>query len=208
MIDGKTWFFGNGSGIFRTTDGGGHWTQVYMGGASGSVYTAKDGSYYVAASFTVVHSSDGVTWTELANSHGGASVNGSNPITSDGTTLYEAQGAYGGQEPDGGWYWSAPLSDPTTWTNVGDAVKLGFGGSNLAYDADHHLLYSSNLTSGFWRLRLPQSATCAALNRMSFARLRERQGARGRGAPGRVRQCRHRAAPGAHVAGQPTRGDR
>jgi photosystem II stability/assembly factor-like uncharacterized protein len=155
LLDGKTWLFGNGAGIYRTTNGGGSWTQVYTGGASGGVYTAKDGSYYVAGSFTTLHSTGGVTWTELKNSHGGASVNGSTPITSDGTTLYSAQGAYGGSEPMGGWYWSAPLSDPTTWTNVGNAVPLGFGGSNLAYDADHHLLYSSNLTSGFWRIVLP-----------------------------------------------------
>jgi photosystem II stability/assembly factor-like uncharacterized protein len=154
MIDDKTWFFGNGGGLWRTSDGGSSWTEVYKDG-SGSVFTAEDGSYYVAGRFTTLHSSDGVNWVELEGSHGGASVNGSSPITSDGTHIYSAQGAYGGSEPTGGWYWSAPARNPTSWSNVFNPIMTDFGGSNLAYDSDHHLLYSSNLSSGFWRVVVP-----------------------------------------------------
>jgi hypothetical protein len=28
------------------------------------------------------------------------------------------------------------------------------GAHNLKYDADHHLLYSSNMVAGFWRIAI------------------------------------------------------
>jgi hypothetical protein len=156
MVDAKTWFFGNGGGgIWRTTNGGVSWSQVYSGEGGGSVFTAKDGTYYVVGGQAVLHSADGVNWTALPGSSGGGSVNGSTPIAGTGTTLFVSGGAYGGTEPAAGWYSSASEANPMTWTPVFNVVPMVFGGSNLAYDPDHHLLYSSNLTSGFWRVVVP-----------------------------------------------------
>jgi hypothetical protein len=159
MINDKTWFFGSlfGSskqpgGIWLTTNAGVSWDNVYVGDASGAVLTAPDGTYYSVGGFGMLHSADGKKWTNLPNSPHGGSVNGSNPLTTDGTTFFTSDGAYGGKEPAAGWYWSAPVSDLSQWTPTFNRVPMMAGASNLAYDADHHLLYSSNLTAGFWRV--------------------------------------------------------
>jgi hypothetical protein len=159
MIDDKTWFFGSlfGSanqpgGIWLTTNGGASWDNVFVGDASGAVLTAPDGSYYSVGGSGLLHSSDGHSWTVLANSPHGFSVNGSNPLATDGTTFYTSDGAYGGTEPKAGWYSSALLTDLSQWKPAFNAVPMIAGSNHLVYDADHRLLYSSNLTAGFWRV--------------------------------------------------------
>ena len=152
MVDSTTWFFGSlFGGIWRTTDAGGSWTQVYQGDASGSVYTAADGTFYSTAANGVLHSTDGVNWSVLTSPPNGGNSNGGSAIVGNGQTLFISDGN-GGTEPADGWYWSAPESNPVTWTSLHSPSSMAFGGIVIAYDADHHILYSSNYTSGFWRV--------------------------------------------------------
>ena len=162
IVDDKTWFFGSlfgsstsAGGIWRTTNGGASWDNVYVGSASGAVFTAPDGTFFSAGGNGMLHSADGLHWSALANSPSGASVNGSDPVATDGTNLYTSGGAYGGTEPAQGWYSSARLNQLTSWAPAFGYVKMVAGAENLAYDADHHLLYSSNLTAGIWRVVVP-----------------------------------------------------
>lgn len=161
VLAGSTWLYGafggNGAsgGIWRTSNAGASWQQVYTGSASGAALIAKDGTYYVAGQGGLLHSSDGISWMPVANSPGGNTVNGALFIVDTGTTLYASAGQYGGMEPSVGWYSSAPDSNPSQWAPAFNFAVMDHGGSTLAYDPDHHLLYSANLTSGLWRVVIP-----------------------------------------------------
>jgi len=155
MLSDKVWLFGNGGGIWRTTNGGGSWDPVYTKGGSGDVFPASDGSFYVGSQAGMLLSPDGITWTPVAGAGQGATVNGQRIIASDGVKLYTSSGQYGGQEPAEGWYTSTPVASPNTWAATFDAVKSEHGGSTLAIDLDHKILYSTNLTDGMFRVVLP-----------------------------------------------------
>jgi hypothetical protein len=161
MVDDKTWFFGAlFGGIWRTTDAGGSWTQVYKGNAAGSVYIAADGTFYTCGGNGVMHSTDGVAWTVLSQSpRCGGNSNGGNMIAGDGKTMFISDGNGLGwgqtQPPADGWYWSAPESSSTTWTSLHSPASMMEGGISIAYDPDHHILYSSNYVAGFWRVVVP-----------------------------------------------------
>jgi hypothetical protein len=161
VLSGSTWLYGayggNGStgGIWRTTNAGASWDQVYTGSASGAVLTAKDGSYYCAGQGGLLHSTDGINWTAVPNSPGGNTVNGALFMVDTGTNLYASAGQYGGTETADGWYSSAPDGNPSQWAPAFDYAAMDHGGSTLAYDPDHHLLYSANLTAGLWRVVVP-----------------------------------------------------
>ncbi len=89
MVNAKTWFYGtNGSqGLWRTTTGGvsvgGHraWTQVFSGSVNGSVYIAKNGTYYSGGNSVIWSSDLGVTWTAIPSSPNCTSINGSTPMS-------------------------------------------------------------------------------------------------------------------------------
>ena len=157
MIDSKTWFLSDGSGIYRTTDGGANWTKVHDKGASGHIFLAPDNTFFTGG-YDMRQSKNGITWNEIPGSPAVYSVNGSNAIVSDGTRLYTSTGQYGGGEPKVGYYSFALLSDPSKWTPVfgSNHPLMQAGGSTLVYDPDHHLLYSTNLTAGIWRGVVPQ----------------------------------------------------
>jgi hypothetical protein len=127
--------------------------QGVFGQGKRPLFSAADKKFYVAGQ-PMVQSSDGVTWTPLPGSPDGSSVNGSNPIASDGVQLYTSGGQYGGSEPASGWYASAPLSDPTMWSPLFKPETMSNGGSTIVYDSDHKLLYSANLFAGLWRARV------------------------------------------------------
>jgi hypothetical protein len=50
-------------------------------------------------------------------------------------------------------FWSSPEKDGQTWTPM-TSPQLSNGGS-LAYDGVHHLLYSTDLGAGVWRVVTP-----------------------------------------------------
>jgi hypothetical protein len=138
--------------LYRTEDSGATWTPVLgsTGGHNGApLYRATDGSLYLALNaglFKSSAASDGAAWTMLM----------SQPmlgITGDGTTLFAASGfswnpgqGPGPYEP----FYTSPESDGTTWTSMASPMLTNGGG--LAYDPDHHVLFSSNLDAGFYRV--------------------------------------------------------
>jgi hypothetical protein len=164
MVDAKTWFYStNSNDVWRTTTGGvpaggqPAWTKVYSGSSNGGIYRAKNGIFYSGGS-QVAWSKDGVTWATIANSPNTNSINGSVTMVDDGKTFYVG----------GTWstYSSAPDStnpmEPagpfttlsSTSTNPSKPLNSLIGSPLCGWvdlDSPHHLLYSSNLTDGFWR---------------------------------------------------------
>jgi hypothetical protein len=71
-------------------------------------------------------------------------------IISDGVSLFGSDNL--GQPP----FWTAPLSDPTSWTQMPDSIcanGICRGSNELAYDPVNHIVYSANWGAGLWRLK-------------------------------------------------------
>ncbi len=158
MVNDKTWFFSTGGGqIFQTTNAGVKWDLVYNGFAtgnynsSGCIYTATDGTFYTGGGRGMVHSTNGTAWQIVPNAPQMGGPNGGCSIVDDGTTLYVSMGLFAYAPPSKDWFWSTSASNPKTWVQMNNpAVVTGAGW--LGYDRDHHLLYSSNSTGGFYRV--------------------------------------------------------
>ena len=174
MVNASTWFYGtNGpQGLWRTTTGGvavngaPAWTQVNLyttaAGATqpldatiGSVYVAQDGSFYSGGNYAIVHSKDGINWTQLSGQYAPAlgSQNGSSPIVDTGTTVYIT---------GSGSNWSAPVSTVQGYASTAPTSGLftkmtspaqAAGGLWIKYDPVNHMLYTSNNLTGFWSLK-------------------------------------------------------
>jgi hypothetical protein len=155
MVNATTWFYAtnSGSGIWKTdtagvtVDGGNAWYKVYDGNATGSVYISPEGYYYSSGQM----STDGDNWTPIPNCPSMYSVNGSTPIVQAGSNLYFASG------PIGPYAFSAPLNPDGTlgsFTPLPYPNGTAIGGAGLDYDSTYFIIYSYNLTSGLWRLRI------------------------------------------------------
>lgn len=146
-----TWLWGSQSnGLWRTEDAGASWTAVTdnqaQGHAGGQMYRASDGAFYLPALDGILRSPDGVAWSTIENS--GNVMMG---LTGNGTTMRASRGFP--WDPSDDLYlpfWTAAEADGLSWSQM-DSPMLSNGGQ-LAYDADHHLLYSSNLGEGMWRV--------------------------------------------------------
>lgn len=147
MVDSKTWLWMTGNGISRTDNAGASWKKVHDGGVSDGFYHAKDGSLYVGSDPKLLRSTDsGVTWTAVATAFASTS------ITGDGTTIFTSRSFCTGRSDKGYQpYSSAPESSPTTWTPL-PSPPMFQGGRQIAYESDHHILYSENCLEGFWRV--------------------------------------------------------
>lgn len=151
----STWLWGSQTnGFWRTADSGKSWQQIPKMATSHlqgtRLHHAKDGTFYVPAGDGVWRSPDGKadTWQLI---EGTGPISGS--IVGDGTALY-ASTCYAGQFCEQARYLTALESDGKTWTEMKGVPKIPMGG-NLGFDAGHKLLFSSNLTSGLWRVRVP-----------------------------------------------------
>jgi hypothetical protein len=114
-----------------------------------SIYRAAGGAFYLSLNTGLYRSPDGMAWSPVITQP----VIG---VTGNGTTLFASVGFpwNPGQGPAP--YqpvWTSPESDGTQWTNI-PSPSLSNGGA-LAYDSAHHILYSSNLDAGFYRVVLP-----------------------------------------------------
>jgi hypothetical protein len=129
------------NGLYYTKNSGAAWETV-ANDSMGNVYTTPDGTMLVgSAQHGMLKSSDGHTWASIPASPIASAILG------DGTTLFTTyQNDMGGQP-----FYSAPANNPTTWSHV-KTPSIPQGGSGMAYDADHHLLFSSNYAGGLWRV--------------------------------------------------------
>jgi hypothetical protein len=113
----------------------------------GSVYIAPDGVFYSSGQ----RSTDGEHWTAIPNCPSLYSVNGSTPLVQAGSTMILSSGLI---SPNG---YSAPVNADGglgPFTTIPFPAGTAWGGSGLDYDATYQIVYSYNLTSGLWRLRV------------------------------------------------------
>jgi hypothetical protein len=151
--------FAESNGLWRTTNGGASWTQVSSalsrshGGAG--LYRAANGALFASVNLTIGRSTDnGRTWTDL-------SVAGNLPtsgdayagIVGDGARIWAmrmntgvaAQGPYR-------WVTTPEMGDGTVWTEY-NGQQFADGPSFMVYDRVNHVIYSSQWSTGLWRLK-------------------------------------------------------
>ncbi len=151
----ETWLWASqSSGFWRTSNGGDSWTKIAPtlneAHPQGSqLYRAVDGTFYVATADGLARSSDGASWSL---------VPGTNPlaggIVGDGTTMYLSNSFYWDWGTNLHPFFSAPEASGEPWTELAGSPGMTSGGS-LGLDSSHRILYSSTLSSGFWRIMLP-----------------------------------------------------
>ena len=73
-------------------------------------------------------------------------------VVSDGTSIYATTtGVCFDWGTNLDVYYTSAVSDGRTWSKMA-APAMTQGGMDLAYDRQHHVLYSSNCKQGFWRV--------------------------------------------------------
>jgi hypothetical protein len=156
FLDSNVWlstvFETSGTTTWRTSDGGATWQQVASVGsdshAAGFLYRATNGTYYLGASGGVIRSNDGITWSAVPNT--APNVKG---VIGDGTTLYASKFGVPWKAGDNLQpYETSAENDGTKWTNM-PSPPMTQGSDKLGFDRDHHVLYSSQCQTGFWRVR-------------------------------------------------------
>jgi hypothetical protein len=154
VIDAASWLYAGNSGLWLTTNHGANWKDVTPAGAMAfqggevethSLFHAADGTFYLTSLSGIVKSSDAHTWSLIPNSGGrtvGFAMGGGKLFSSDQWSNS---------------YHVASETDPTTWTKLPPPPALDptQGAPFLAYDAAHHILYSSNFAGGLWRVVTP-----------------------------------------------------
>jgi hypothetical protein len=152
LQDSKTWLWGSSTnGFWRSGDAGETW-QAIPGMTTSHLQSSQllritDGSFFVAASDGIWRSSDGTvpTWKLVPDT--GPIVGG---LVSDGATMYASTCYFPGFcNPR---YLKSAESDGNQWTAMTSPTMTQ--GGNLGFDKGHHVLYSSNLDAGLWRVRV------------------------------------------------------
>jgi hypothetical protein len=154
FLDSDRWFFNSVSnGMWVSPDQGVTWNKIpdiqVSHGRGQLVRITPKGPFFMAGAVGVLFSADGNSWQLQANS--GSLIQG---LASDGTTVWSSSAfPYGdGQHPSPAQHYrSAQVTAPGTWSQF-TAPNLSSGGSVLAYDPDHHLLYSANYWDGLYRV--------------------------------------------------------
>jgi hypothetical protein len=151
LVDHDTWFSGLGSGgLFRTSDAGKSWKRVTDAQSYAyEVLHRPGGKYYLPVAFGLAQSDDGIGWMTLSNSPG-AQV-----VTTSSTRIYVSTGGFCVAAHNEAFnpISSAAIDSPTVWT-VDKSYSSNWGGGDLQFDADHHMLYTSSCLGGFWRVRV------------------------------------------------------
>jgi hypothetical protein len=118
---------------------------AWGGHNGGQLYRSKDNVFYHSGPAGLLRSPDGIAWSRMANV--GSGMIG---ITGTGTSLFASHGPYA-EDPAYLPYFTSPEADGKAWARLTTPL-LSTGGYELAYDPDHHLLYSTNATAGFRRV--------------------------------------------------------
>lgn len=153
METSSAWLWGSqSSGFWRSTDSGKSWksikgmTTTHLQGSQ--LARAQNGAFYMAGS-------DGVWRSPTGDASDWKLIDGTGPIgggmIATGKNLYSVN-CYFEKFCAAADYFTAPESDGTKWSKL-PSPKLGMGGT-MAYDVGHKLLYSSNGSSGLWRVVL------------------------------------------------------
>ncbi len=143
LLDRTTWInFQPGASVEVTQNSGGTWVSSGSDASNqaGELYKHNDGYYYAAGSFGVQRSHDGLTWQGVPNSPKSYSLAG------DGDTMFTSW-----HDTTPTLYWTS--TDGKTWTKYSQPPNLKVGAWLMRYDRDHSLLYTSNNTGGFWRVK-------------------------------------------------------
>jgi hypothetical protein len=126
-------------GVYYTKDSGATSEKVAPGGGT-DIYHAADGTYYLTSLFGIWRSPDAHTWTSISGSPSGTA------LTGDGKRMFNSIRDGSGQP-----YWTAPEGDGAKWTTLA-SPNMPHGAVYFGYEADHHVLYSANTSSGLWRV--------------------------------------------------------
>jgi photosystem II stability/assembly factor-like uncharacterized protein len=156
VLDASSWLYSGSSGLWLTTDHGAQWKNVTPTGvnyfACGEVEThtiprGPDGTYYLPSEEGLIASTDGHGWSQVPGCAGRMVA-----FAMGGGHLYIA-------DQWSGSYWTASDTNPScstlsTLTQPSTLTPDG-GAPYLAYDAAHHVLYSSDFAGGLWRIVTP-----------------------------------------------------
>jgi hypothetical protein len=151
LIGANNWLYADpATSTFRTTDHGKTWKLVGPGAQGGEgrarpLVAAPDGAFYLPSDHGVLTSADeGASWTLLPNTpmSYGFAIGGGHLYTSPEFIAS---------------YKTASLSDPKTWTAMPTPPSRApnRGAAFMDYDEAHHLLYTSNLQGGLFRMVTP-----------------------------------------------------
>jgi hypothetical protein len=140
--------------FYATTDSGATWNMPPgVGGAWPDLYRTAAMAYELPSPNGILTSSDGLSWSVLANTPNKTHLVGT------GTNLYVcdqwSQSCWVGLE-------TAPTDMWQSFAPPAEITASGSGVTPLAYDRDHHLLYTttidgggSSFQGGIWRIVTP-----------------------------------------------------
>jgi photosystem II stability/assembly factor-like uncharacterized protein len=155
--DESTWLLSDDNGFWRTTDAGGHWTEVFSKTGSphggSDIYYTAGGTLYAGASTYPLRSTDnGQTWTQITM---GLPYAYYYSLVGDGTNLFTQPSLRNGMGPQMP-YNTSLESDGLNWTNFNGGTQTFIDGPYLMrYDKVNHIMYSANWTAGLWALKTP-----------------------------------------------------
>ena len=149
VVDSKVWLWGKFDSVFRTEDAGKTWSKVSDTGGNDQIVQVKStGTWFAPSLYGLKTSTDNTkTWQPVANGPRSEGI-----AVGDGmlfTSYFLNTGADAQFNP----YFTTQETNATGWGNL-EKSSFKYGGWLIRYDSDHHILYSTNGESGFWRRRI------------------------------------------------------
>jgi hypothetical protein len=152
FLDPTSWIFTSQSnGVWISRDKGVSWSRiadVTIAHGRGQLYRAMDKSFYLGTANGILHSTDGSSWTLLPKSP--ILVMG---VSGDGENVYFSRAfPYNvpGADPYLPYYLSSEKHPRQSVPMQSPAMRNG--AAELHLDSTRHILYSTNLNAGVWRL--------------------------------------------------------
>ena len=156
--DSNTWVLnGDGTGTWRTTDGGATWAKVSeLSGVHGGADLYRDSKghlYFGGYQYPYRSTDNGATWTQLGN--GGLSYSYYLSMVGDGKNLYTAPSCACANAANNQTMFTSPESDGLKWTAYQNgAQKFGNGPYRMRFDKVNRIIYTANWDSGVWALQV------------------------------------------------------